>query len=65
MSDKPKSIGAGWKKTLSSGTEIISITIGEGPEAKRYTLWPNSYKTEDKHPDFKIQEDNYKPQSNG
>lgn len=46
-----KTIGA-WKKTTSKG-EVISFTI----EGKKYSMWVNSYKKEDKHPDFNIVED--------
>ncbi len=46
-----KKIGA-WKKQTSKG-EVISFTI----EGKRYSMWPNTYKKEDKHPDFNIVED--------
>lgn len=46
-----KKIGA-WKKQTSKG-EVISFTI----EGKRYSMWVNTYKKEDKHPDFNIIED--------
>jgi hypothetical protein len=46
-----KKIGA-WKKQTSKG-EVISFTI----EGKRYSMWLNTYKKEDKHPDFNIVED--------
>ena len=46
-----KKIGA-WKKQTSKG-EVISFTI----EGKRYSMWVNTYKKEDKHPDFNIVED--------
>lgn len=51
-----KKIGA-WKKQTSKG-EVISFTI----EGKRYSMWVNTYKKEDKHPDFNIIED--KPYNN-
>jgi len=51
-----KKIGA-WKKQTSKG-EVISFTI----EGKRYSMWVNTYKKEDKHPDFNIVED--KPYNN-
>jgi uncharacterized protein (DUF736 family) len=52
-----KKIGA-WKKQTSKG-EVISFTI----DGKKYSMWPNLYKKEDKHPDFNIIEDksDYKP----
>ena len=46
-----KKIGA-WKKQTSKG-EVVSFTI----EGKRYSMWVNTYKKEDKHPDFNIVED--------
>lgn len=46
-----KKIGA-WKKQTSKG-EVISFAI----EGKRYSMWVNTYKKEDKHPDFNIVED--------
>ena len=51
-----KKIGA-WKKQTSKG-EVVSFTI----EGKRYSMWVNTYKKEDKHPDFNIIED--KPYNN-
>jgi uncharacterized protein (DUF736 family) len=55
MSETKQSIGA-WKKQTSNG-EVITFTI----EGKKYSMWANQYKKEDKHPDFKIYEDNHKP----
>jgi hypothetical protein len=46
-----KTIGA-WKKQTSKG-EVISFTI----EGKKYSMWVNTYKKEEKHPDFNIVED--------
>lgn len=46
-----KTIGA-WKKQTSKG-EVISFTIN----GVKYSMWSNSYKKEDKHPDFNIVED--------
>jgi len=46
-----KTIGA-WKKNTSKG-EVISFTI----DGKKYSMWINSFKKEDKHPDFNIVED--------
>jgi hypothetical protein len=48
-----KKYGA-WKKHTAKG-EVISFTI----EGKKYSMWINTYKTESKHPDFQIYEDNY------
>lgn len=63
MTTKKTSDGAIWKKTVNTKNgevEVLSITIGD----KRYTAWPNSFKQEgDKSPDYRINEDNYKPQA--
>jgi hypothetical protein len=56
-----QSAGAAWKKTVTTKNgevEILSITIGD----KRYSAWPNTFKKEgEKSPDYRLQEDNYKP----
>ena len=54
--EKRESWGA-WKKQTAKG-EVINFSIGE----IRYSMWPNSYKTEDKHPDYKIVVNDYVPQ---
>ena len=53
-------IGA-WKKQTAKG-EVISFSI----EGKKYSMWVNTYKKEDKHPDYNIIEDKpfEKPQYN-
>ena len=53
-----KSIGA-WKRQTSKG-EVVGFTI----DGKKYTMWPNSFKKESKHPDFNITEDKPREQSN-
>lgn len=50
-----KKYGA-WKKQTTKG-EVISFTI----EDKKYSMWVNTYKTESKHPDYQIYEDNFQP----
>lgn len=57
MAETKQSIGA-WKKQTSKG-EVINFTI----EGKKYSMWVNAYKKDDKHPDFKIYEDTYKPKA--
>jgi len=47
-----------WKKETSKG-EVINFTI----DGKKYSMWKNSYKTEDKHPDYQIYEDTYAPKT--
>jgi len=58
-----ENVGGIWKKTINTKNgpvEIFSISLG----GKRYTAWPNSYKMEgDKSPDYKIQQDQYKPKT--
>lgn len=54
MTEKKKSVGSGWKKQTSKG-EVINLIIN----GVRYNVWPNSYKKEDREPDYKVYEDNY------
>ena len=49
--ENTKRIGA-WKKQTAKG-EVISFTI----DGKKYSMWVNQFKKEDKHPDFNIVED--------
>ena len=56
MSDK-KSIGGIWKKTTKNGKELLSISI----RGERFVAWVNTYKKEDKHPDYQVFEDTYEP----
>lgn len=59
MSDK---IGA-WKKTVKTkngDVEIFSFTIN----GVRYSMWPNKFKKEQKHPDYQITVDTYEPKQN-
>lgn len=57
-----QSAGAIWTKTINTKNgevEILNIVIGD----KKYVAWPNSYKQPgEKSPDYRIQEDNYKPE---
>ena len=48
MEEKKWSAGA-WKKQTAKG-EVINFTINE----VKYSMWVNSYKKEEKQPDFKI-----------
>jgi len=54
MSNEVKKKYGAWKKATPKG-EVINFTI----EGKKYSMWVNAYKTEAKHPDFQIYEDNY------
>jgi hypothetical protein len=51
--EKKESWGA-WKKQTPKG-EVINFTL----EGKRFSMWVNSYKTEEKQPDFKIYLNDY------
>ena len=55
MENKKEKIGA-WKKTTPKG-DVIEFTIND----QRYSMWPNSFKKTDKHPDFQIVTNDYKP----
>jgi len=48
-------IGA-WKKQTTKGV-VISFTIN----GAKFSMWENKYKKEEKHPDYNIVEDTYKP----
>lgn len=50
-----KKYGA-WKKETAKG-EVINFSI----EGVKYSMWKNSYKKEDRHPDYQIYIDTYKP----
>jgi len=39
-----------WKNQLEDGTEFLTGTLGSA----RISIWPNGYKTEDKHPDLNM-----------
>ena len=53
MSEK-KDIGALWKKTSQKGKEFFSGVITINGEKHQIVIFPNDYKKEDKHPDYKI-----------
>jgi len=56
MEQKKWSTG-GWKKQTAKG-EVINFTIND----VKYSMWANSYKTEDnKQPDYKIYVNDFKP----
>jgi uncharacterized protein (DUF736 family) len=52
--EKRNSVGAAWIKKGKNGN-FLSLTI----EGKKYTLFKNNYKTEEKHPDYRVFEDTY------
>ena len=55
MEDKKWSTGA-WRKQTAKG-EVINFTIND----VKYSMWVNSYKKEEKQPDFKIFVNDFKP----
>lgn len=55
MEEKKWSAGA-WRKQTAKG-EVINFTINE----VKYSMWVNSYKKEEKQPDFKIFVNDFKP----
>lgn len=69
MSEKKESIGALWKKQTKKGEVLsgqieLTMVLGNDMAATKYlriVVWPNNYKTEDKHPDYRIFIDDYEP----
>jgi hypothetical protein len=55
MEEKKWSTGA-WRKQTAKG-EVINFTIND----VKYSMWVNSYKKEEKQPDFKIFVNDFKP----
>lgn len=55
-----ESVGAIWRKQTQKG-ELLSIQLEI--EGKKYKLvaWPNTFKKEDKQPDYKLYVDDFKP----
>lgn len=54
METQNQKIGA-WKKQTAKGETYISFSI----DGKKYSMWVNKYKKEDRHPDYQITE--FKP----
>jgi hypothetical protein len=54
MSEEKKESWGAWKKQTPKG-EVINFTL----EGKRYSMWVNSYKSEEKQPDYKIYVNDY------
>lgn len=59
MSETQKESWGAWKKPTAKG-EVIKFTLG----GQRYAMWSNSYKKDEKHPDYVIYKDDYVPQNN-
>lgn len=53
--EKKESWGA-WKKQTAKG-EVINFTLG----GVKYSMWANAYKSEEKHPDYKIYVNEFTP----
>ncbi len=51
--NKPKSIGAMWKKQNDKGKYLSGQIEIDGKKID-FVAYPNSYKTEDKHPDLRM-----------
>ncbi len=54
MSETKKESWGAWKYETAKG-EVINFEIG----GVKYSMWKNSYKTEKKHPDYKIYVNDY------
>ena len=59
MENKEWSTGA-WKKQTQKG-EVINFTINN----VKYSMWVNNNKKEDKHPDYRIVINDFKPKQQG
>lgn len=53
MSEKEKSIGALWQKQGERGVYMTGVIEVDGKQVK-LVVFPNSYKKEQKHPDWRI-----------
>lgn len=53
-SQKTETIGAIWKGTTQKGMEKLSIQIDIDGKTYRFTAFPNTFKSLDKHPDYRI-----------
>lgn len=54
MAEEKKESWGAWKRTTGKG-EVINFTLND----VKYSMWANTYKTEEKHPDFKIYVNDY------
>lgn len=58
MTDEKKLSFGAWKRQTAKG-EVINFAIN----GTRYSMWANSYKSDDKQPDFKIYVNEYVAQT--
>lgn len=56
-----QNIGALWGKTAKSGNKFLSGMIEVDGKKVRVTVWKNSHKKEDKHPDYQVYLDTWEP----
>lgn len=66
MADRQENCGAMWKKQDRNGKDYFFIVITVGDQKMNFNAFENSYKREQKHPDYKIfvpniTRDQYKP----
>jgi hypothetical protein len=54
MSETKKESWGAWKYETAKG-EVINFELG----GVKYSMWKNAYKTEQKHPDYKIYVNDY------
>ena len=57
-----ESIGALWIKKIVVKGEEVTILKGN-IDGKKYVIYKNGYKKEDKHPDYKVFVDDFVPKS--
>ena len=56
--EKAEKIGA-WTNKTKTGKQVINFTI----DGKKYDMYKNDFKKEEKHPDYQIVENTYKPKA--
>ena len=56
--EKAEKIGA-WTNKTKTGKQVINFTI----DGKKYVMYVNDFKKEEKHPDYQIVENTYKPKA--
>lgn len=65
--NKPKPVGAFWKKLSKNGKKLLSGKIEQDlPAGTKIVMWENGFKETDRHPDFLAYIDTYvaKPSNN-
>ncbi len=59
--EKAKHVGAIWVRTSKSGDKYLSLQVEINGQKYNYVGFKNDYKTEDKHPSYKLFEANQQP----